>query len=155
MYKKVVTINDIREASDLWIEKYERKLLSGKTFYIAPESVLNDIPFHYLDDKFMSPQEEENDLTVENFLIQNNYYLKLKDEMEEKGWDVAYPLRITIIDKNNYWVISTVDGNIKPNFFVTDGNHRCNMLRTMNVKVIPCKFVYLKEDKHKLKNKLK
>ena len=142
MYKKVITINDIREASDLWIKKYERKLLSGKTFYIAPESVLNDIPFHYLDDKFMSPQEKENEL-------------KLKNEMEEKGWDIAYPLRITIIDKNNYWVISTIDGNIKPNFFVTDGNHRCNMLRTMNVKVIPCKFVYLKEDKHKLKNKLK
>ena len=69
MYKKVITINDIREASDLWIKKYERKLLSGKTFYIAPESVLNDIPFHYLDDKFMSPQEKDfHKIIIKNFI---------------------------------------------------------------------------------------
>ena len=107
---KEVTIDDLKIASKLWVEKQEKlwsdtgydgngnKISESELCYISSDLVLKNLWYRWY--KYFEAKSEPE-------------YRKIEEEIKKNGWNNKYPAKIVFTNKGG--------------IFFHDGSHRINM----------------------------
>ena len=115
---KYCDIDTLKNLSDFWVNKKTKYLTENSVYYIDTNIIFNNLYYNKMNGliNLIDKQWE-------------CYYTKIYMDIKENGWNKKYPARIGI-------------GN-KKEIFVHGGNHRINLILNLNLKYIPCEFIFL------------
>ena len=131
----IISCEDIKDTSKLWINNSEKMFSDRKVYYISPDIIFDNLYYEWhkggktevLNKTNVSPYENITfGITMPKLVHQ---YKIIYEDLKKNGWDNKYPARIGI-------------GN-RGEVFLNDGNNRINLIKDINLDYIPIMFIYV------------
>ena len=119
----------------MWINNSEKLYSENDVFYISTDIILDNLYYKPIGNEWLDiirKLDGKHHISLWPLSIKKRTkhpYYDVFNGIKKNGWNIKYPAKIGI-GKNK-------------EIFIRGGNHRCNMLKKLNIKKIPFKFAYL------------